>query len=79
MYTLMAQPKRFGDFAERSARELESAHRPVKLGSGHVSCLRGIDEVALSRLGLVQQVAIQRHASTVSRQKTGVKSAVLPV
>jgi hypothetical protein len=79
MDALMAEAERLGDFAERSARELESPHRPVKLGSGDVSCLLGIDEVALSCLGSVQQVRIQRHASTVSRHKTGVASCVATI
>ncbi len=70
MDALMAEAERLGDFTERSARELEPAHRPVKPGSGDVSCLLGIDEARFSCLGLVQQVGIQRHASSVSRRKT---------
>jgi len=72
MYALMAQAEGLCDLAKRCARELESAHRPVELGARDLSCLFGLDDPGLGCLGSVEQVYIERHSSTVPRQKTNV-------
>ena len=65
MHALMAQAKGLCDLAERCAPELEPTHRAVELGACNVCRLLGVDDAGFGCSGLVQQVGIERHVSTV--------------
>lgn len=70
MHALMAQAKGSCDLAERCARELEPTHCAVELCACNVRGLFGVDDAGFGCSGLIQQIGIERHVSTVPRHMT---------
>src|SRR5207237_7047877 len=65
VHALMAETERGGDLAQRRARQVQAADRPVEFRPRDVSGVLGLDELRLAYLRLAQEVRIYRHVSTV--------------
>ena len=55
VHPLVAEAQAGGELAQRSAVQVQAAHRPVEFGPGHVGVPFGVDQPFLGLPGLGQQ------------------------
>ncbi len=68
MNALVAEAELPGDLAQRPARQLEPAYRPVEFAAEDLRVVLSSNDASLRGSRLSQQTRVQRHASTIPRQ-----------